>query len=64
MNSSSAVRHPPPMIAPFHLPEEPQVSRMTEFAPLPFKILIWLGGIMIVGGLISIWHFMKNRAKE
>jgi hypothetical protein len=47
-----------------YLPEDPQVSRMTRFAPLPFKILIWLGGIMIAGGLICIWHFMKNRAKE
>jgi hypothetical protein len=47
-----------------YLPEDPKVSRMTEFAPLPFKILVWLGGIMIVCGLISIWHFMKNRAKE
>jgi hypothetical protein len=47
-----------------YLPEDPQVSRMTKFAPLPFLVLAWLGGIMIVGGLISIWHFMKNRAKE
>lgn len=47
-----------------YLPEDPQVSRVTKFAVLPFQILIGLGGIMILSGFFCLVHalMMKERA--
>jgi hypothetical protein len=44
-----------------YLPEDPRVSRMTRFAPLPYQILIWFGGFIIVGGLICIRYYKRDR---
>jgi len=46
-----------------YLPEDPQISRVTRFSPLPYQILIWVGGIMGLGGLIALICFMKTRTK-
>lgn len=46
-----------------YLPEDPQVSRVTHFAMLPFQILIGLGGLMTLAGLFCFMHALKTRAK-
>lgn len=46
-----------------YLPEDPEVSRVTRFAPLPFQILTWVGGLFALTGVISLLFFMKSRAK-
>lgn len=46
-----------------YLPEDPQISRVTEFALLPFQILIGLGGLMTLAGLFCFVHALKTRAK-
>jgi len=46
-----------------YLPEDPHVSRVTRFAPLPFQILIWVGGLFAITGFISLLLFLKSRAK-
>jgi Protein of unknown function (DUF3592) len=46
-----------------YLPENPQVSRVTDFAILPFQILIGLGGLMTLGGLYCLVHALMTRAK-
>jgi hypothetical protein len=42
-----------------YLPEDPQVSRVTDFAILPYQILIGLGGVMTLAGLSCLGHVMK-----
>jgi hypothetical protein len=42
-----------------YLPEDPQVSRVTDFAILPYQILIGLGGVMTLAGLFCLGHVMK-----
>lgn len=44
-------------------PEDPQVSRVTDFAMLPFQTLIGLGGLMSLGGLFCLVHALMTRAK-
>ena len=46
-----------------YLPEDPQVSRVTHFAALPFQILIGLGGLMTLAGLFCFVHALKTRAE-
>lgn len=46
-----------------YLPEDPQVSRVTNFAMLPFQVLIGLGGLMTLAGLFCFVHALKTRAK-
>lgn len=46
-----------------YLPEDPQVSRVTHFAVLPFQILIGLGGLMTLAGLFCFMHALKARTK-
>ena len=44
-------------------PEDPQVSRVTKFAVLPFQILIGLGGIMILSGFFCLVHALMTKEK-
>jgi hypothetical protein len=46
-----------------YLPEDPQVSIVTDFAIMPFQILIGLGSLMILAGLFCLIHAVLNRAK-
>ncbi len=46
-----------------YLPEDPQVSRVTHFAALPFQILIGLGGLMTLAGLFCFVHALKTLAR-
>jgi hypothetical protein len=46
-----------------YLPENPQVSRVTDFEILPFQILLGLGGLMTLAGLFCLAHLLMNRAK-
>jgi hypothetical protein len=45
-----------------YFPEDPQISRVTRFAPLPYQILTWLGGAMALGGLIGLVCILKAAA--
>lgn len=45
-----------------YVPDEPQISRVTKFAVLPYQFLIGLGGGMLLAGLFCLWHWLKNRA--
>lgn len=45
-----------------YLPEDPQVSRVTRFSPLPYQILVWVGGIMALVGLIGLICFSRTPA--
>lgn len=47
-----------------YLPEDPQVSRVTQFEVMPFWVLIVLGGVMIFAGLFCVAHLLMSRAKE
>lgn len=41
-----------------YVPEEPRISRVTDFARLPFQLLIVLGGVMslaALAGLVQAW---------
>lgn len=42
-------------------PEDPQISRVTRFETLPFQLLIGLGGLILLAGLICLWHYLKGR---
>jgi len=44
-----------------YAPEEPQISRVTKFAVLPFQFLIGLGGFMLLGGLFCLVHAMRTK---
>lgn len=46
-----------------YYPEDPWISRVTRFETLPFQILIGLGGVMLVSGILCLWHFMKMRSE-
>lgn len=46
-----------------YLPEDPQVSRVTDFEILPFQILLGLGGLMTLAGLFCLAHLLMSRAK-
>jgi hypothetical protein len=46
-----------------YFPEDPQVSRVTEFEILPFQVLIGLGGLMIMAGLFCLLHALKPTGK-
>ena len=46
-----------------YLPEDPQVSRVTDFEILPFQILLGLGGLMTLAGLFCLAHLLMKRAK-
>ena len=46
-----------------YLPEDPQVSRVTDFEILPFQILLGLGGLMTLAGLFCLAHLLMTRAK-
>ena len=46
-----------------YLPEDPQVSRVTDFEILPFQILLGLGGVMTLAGLFCLAHLLMKRAK-
>jgi hypothetical protein len=45
-----------------YLPEDPQVSRVTRFSPLPYQILVWVGGLMALVGLIGLIGLLRTRA--
>jgi hypothetical protein len=44
-----------------YLPDEPEVSRVSRFAELPYQILIGLGAVMLLSGGICLWMFMIGR---
>ena len=44
-------------------PEDPQVSRVTQFEILPFQVLIGLGGLMTLAGLFCLLHAVRDRTK-
>jgi hypothetical protein len=46
-----------------YLPRDPRISRVTEFASLPFQIGIGLGGLMLLSGLYCLWHLLKTGTK-
>lgn len=46
-----------------YLPEDPQVSRVTDFEILPFQTLLGLGGLMTLAGLFCLVHVLRTRAK-
>jgi|JI9StandDraft_2_1071091.scaffolds.fasta_scaffold652207_1 uncharacterized membrane protein YphA (DoxX/SURF4 family) len=46
-----------------YLPEDPQVSRVTHFAVMPFWVLSVLGGVMILAGLFCLVHALMTRVK-
>jgi hypothetical protein len=39
-----------------YVPEEPEISRVTHFAALPFQVLLALGGLMMLGGAGCLTH--------
>lgn len=45
-----------------YLPEDPQVSRVKRFSPLPYQILVWVGGLMALVGLIGLIGLLRTRA--
>lgn len=47
-----------------YVPEEPQVSRVTKFAVLPFQVLIGLGGVMLLAGLFCLSHVVKSGRRQ
>jgi len=46
-----------------YVPEEPQISRVTDFAALPFQVLLVLGGLMLLGGAVCLVHACWNRVE-
>jgi hypothetical protein len=45
-----------------YLRQNPQVSRVTEFASMPYQILTALGACMILAGLFCFWHSKKRKS--
>jgi len=37
-----------------YVPEEPQISRVTKWAPFPFQLIMGLGGLMLLGGIVVL----------
>jgi len=46
-----------------HVPEEPQISRVTDFAALPFQVLLALGGLLLLGGAVCLVHACWSRVE-
>jgi hypothetical protein len=46
-----------------YLPDDPQVGRVTRFDPLPFQLLIGIGGLILLCGLICLASFIAARTK-
>ena len=44
-----------------YLPEDPRVSRVTRFDPLPYQILMGFGGLVLLSGLFCLGHFAIRR---
>lgn len=47
-----------------YLPEDPRISRVTRFAPLPYQIVMWLGVCMALAGIIGLASFIKSRPRR
>jgi hypothetical protein len=46
-----------------HLPENPEISRVTRFAILPFQILVGLGAFMLVAALACLFHALRKNKR-
>lgn len=42
-------------------PEDPQVSRVTDFAILPYYVLVCLGMVMVLAGGVSLGLLLRDR---
>ena len=47
-----------------YVPEDPEISRVTKFAIMPYQILIGFGGVMLMAGLFCLVHAVKTRTKK
>jgi len=47
-----------------YYPEDPQISRVTKFADLPYKILVWLGGAIALAGVIGLGCILRGVASR
>jgi hypothetical protein len=46
-----------------YVPQEPQISRVTNFDVLPFQVLLGLGGLMLLGGMVCLVHACSGRTR-
>jgi hypothetical protein len=46
-----------------YLPQDPEISRVTRFAILPFQILAGFGAIMLVAGLACFLHALLKKCE-